>query len=96
MVERTYSRRRPRDVRRDAERLERALGTQGEDVLVPRLKELVSSYFLVFFFERKRQKLCPSFKGKELREYKQRSETGQATPEHTQREAKPHTLNTPG
>jgi hypothetical protein len=49
MVERTYSRRRPRDVRRDVERLERALGTRGEDVLVPRLKELVSSYFLVFF-----------------------------------------------
>jgi hypothetical protein len=39
---------------------------------------------------------CPSFKGKEFREYKQRSETGQATPEHTQREAKPHTLNPPG
>jgi hypothetical protein len=48
------------------------------------------------FFERKRQELCPLFKGKEFREYKQRSETGQATPEHAQREANPHTLNPPG
>jgi hypothetical protein len=51
---------------------------------------------LFFFFERKRQELCPSFKEKEFREYKQRSETGQTTSEHTQREAKPHTLNPPG
>jgi hypothetical protein len=50
----------------------------------------------IIFFERKRQELCPSFKGKEFREYKQRSETGQATPEHTQREAKHHTLSPPG
>jgi hypothetical protein len=41
MVGHTYSRRRARDMRRDAERSEHALGAQGEDLLVPRLKELV-------------------------------------------------------
>jgi hypothetical protein len=66
MVERTYSRRRPRDVRRDAERLERALGTQGEDVLVPRLKELVSSYFLVFFLNENGRSSAHHLRGKSL------------------------------
>jgi hypothetical protein len=45
---------------------------------------LVYGGWYIYFFERKWQDLYPSIKGKEFRENKQRSETGQATSEHTQ------------